>query len=50
MSKGEEGFCPFAYQGQIIDKETGLYYYRFRYYSPEEGLYISRIRLDYKAE
>ncbi len=42
MSKGEEGFCPFAYQGQIIDKETGLYYNRFRYYSPEEGLYISQ--------
>jgi len=40
--------CPFRYQGQYEDSETGLYYNRFRYYSPEEGMYISRdpIRLN----
>ena len=40
--------CPFRYQGQYEDTETGLYYNRFRYYSPAEGMYISqdRIRLD----
>jgi RHS repeat-associated protein len=40
--------CPFRYQGQYEDSETGLYYNRFRYYSPEEGMYISQdpIRLD----
>ena len=34
--------CPFRYQGQYEDAETGLYYNRFRYYSPEEGVYISQ--------
>jgi RHS repeat-associated protein len=34
--------CPFRYQGQYEDEETGLYYNRFRYYSPEEGLYLSQ--------
>jgi RHS repeat-associated protein len=34
--------CPFRYQGQYEDIETGLYYNRFRYYSPEEGMYLSK--------
>ncbi|WP_158978799.1 RHS repeat-associated core domain-containing protein [Cellulophaga sp. L1A9] len=34
--------CPFRYQGQYEDVETGLYYNRFRYYSPDEGVYISQ--------
>jgi RHS repeat-associated protein len=34
--------CPFRYQGQYEDQETGLYYNRFRYYSPEEGMYLSQ--------
>jgi RHS repeat-associated protein len=34
--------CPFRYQGQYEDAETGLYYNRFRYYSPEEGMYMSQ--------
>ena len=33
--------CPFRYQGQYEDVETGLYYNRFRYYSHEMGGYIS---------
>ncbi len=32
---------PFRYQGQYEDGETGLYYNRFRYYSPDMGMYIS---------
>ena len=33
----------FRQLGQYEDKELdGLYYNRFRYYSPEEGLYISQ--------
>ena len=39
---GERTDCPFRYQGQYEDKETGLYYNRFRYYSAEEGMYISQ--------
>lgn len=34
--------CPFRYQGQYEDEETGLCYNRFRYYSPDEGRYISQ--------
>ncbi|MGP1463711.1 RHS repeat-associated core domain-containing protein [Tannerella sp.] len=34
--------CPLRYQGQYEDSETGLYYNRFRYYSPETGAYISQ--------
>lgn len=34
--------CPFRYQGQYEDEEAGLYYNRFRYYSPETGGYISQ--------
>jgi len=40
--KGGQGACPFRYQGQYEDMETGLYYNRFRYYAPEEGRYVSQ--------
>lgn len=36
---GEDDFIPFRYQGQYEDRETGLYYNRFRYYSPSDGCY-----------
>jgi len=42
MQRGEAGFCNYLYQGQTLDSETGLAYNRFRYYSPEEGMYISQ--------
>lgn len=42
MFKGEEGSCPFRYQGQYEDIETGLYYNRFRYYDATEGNFISQ--------
>lgn len=32
---------PLRYQGQYEDQETGLYYNRYRYYSPDLGRYIS---------
>lgn len=34
--------CPWRFQGQYEDDEIGLYYNRFRYYSPELGGYISQ--------
>jgi RHS repeat-associated protein len=34
--------CPFRYQGQYEDTETGLYYNRHRYYDPEMGCYLSQ--------
>jgi RHS repeat-associated protein len=39
---GSAGDCPFRLPGQYADEETGLYYNRFRYYAPEEGIYISQ--------
>jgi RHS repeat-associated protein len=34
--------CPFRYQGQYEDAETGLYYNRFRYYDADMGGYLSQ--------
>jgi RHS repeat-associated protein len=34
--------CPWRWPGQYEDRETGLYYNRFRYYDPETGRYISQ--------
>lgn len=42
MQKGEPGFCNFLYQGQTLDVETELAYNRFRYYNPDDGIYISQ--------
>ena len=48
MEKGEAGSCWLRFQGQYEDAETGLYYNRFRYFAPEEGIYISQdpVRLE----
>ena len=42
QSKGDKDFIPFRNQGQYHDTEVELYYNRFRYYSPESGMYISQ--------
>ena len=34
--------CPFRFQGQYEDEETGLYYNRFRFYDSSTGNYISQ--------
>ena len=34
--------CPFRFQGQYEDEETGLYYNRFRFYDSSIGNYISQ--------
>ena len=39
---GEKNFILFRFQGQYEDEEIGLYYNRFRYYSPEEGCYTQQ--------
>ncbi|UOQ51736.1 DUF6531 domain-containing protein [Hymenobacter cellulosivorans] len=46
QGKGKPQDCPFRYQGQYEDAETGLYYNRFRYYNPEAGSYISQDPID----
>ena len=42
QGRGRPQDCPFRYQGQYEDVETGLYYNRFRYYDPQAGSYISQ--------
>jgi RHS repeat-associated protein len=39
---GNADFCNFLWQGQQVDKETGLAFNRFRYYSNESGMYLSQ--------
>lgn len=41
VDKGTEFDCPFRFQGQYADEETGLYYNRFRYYLPHIGMYFT---------
>ncbi|MEC1180004.1 RHS repeat-associated core domain-containing protein [Metasolibacillus meyeri] len=38
----EQDFIPFRYQGQYEDIEIGLYYNRFRYYDPDQGIYTQQ--------
>jgi RHS repeat-associated protein len=33
---------PVRFQGQYFDAETGLHYYRFRYYDPDVGRFVSQ--------
>ena len=40
---------PFTYTGREWDKETGLYYYRARYYDPMEGRFISKDPIGFKG-
>ncbi len=40
--RGSPADCPFRFPGQYEDEEIGLYYNRFRYYSPESGTYLSQ--------
>ena len=42
LSEGTRAECPFRFQGQYEDVETGMYYNRFRYYDPEGGVYVSQ--------
>ena len=39
---------PWMYTGRFSDEETGLYYYRARYYSSETGRFLQRDPLGYR--
>jgi RHS repeat-associated protein len=41
-SRGSLEDCPFRFQGQYYDAETGFHYNRFRYYDPRDGRFISQ--------
>jgi RHS repeat-associated protein len=40
----------FRYTARESDTETGLYYYRARYYDPSTGRFVARIRSDFKRD
>lgn len=40
----------FRYTGQVLDAETGLYYYKARMYSPELGRFLQTDPIGYEAD
>jgi len=47
IGQGEAGGQPFRYTGRRYDAETGLYYYRARYYSPKLGRFLQTDPIGY---
>jgi RHS repeat-associated protein len=39
---------PYLFTGQRLDSESGLYYYKMRYYSTSQGRFISRDPIGYR--
>ncbi|MEM7281670.1 MAG: RHS repeat-associated core domain-containing protein [Pseudomonadota bacterium] len=48
-SEGATGF-PFRFTGQRLDAETGLYYYKARYYDPETGRFMQTDPIGYEDQ
>jgi RHS repeat-associated protein len=46
---GNDVSNPFRFTGREWDEETGLYYYRSRYYSPDMGRFISEDPIRFKS-
>jgi RHS repeat-associated protein len=40
---------PYLFTGQRLDSESGLYYYKMRYYSTSQGRFLSRDPIGYDA-
>ena len=49
ISGGELSGVPFRFTGQKLDPETGLYYYKARYYSPTLGRFLQTDPVGYEA-
>ncbi len=48
-SEGDGGF-PYRFTGQKLDPETGLYYYKARYYNPETGRFLQTDPIGYEDQ
>lgn len=44
----QSGGVPYRYSGRRLDPETGLYYYRARYYSPSLGRFLQTDPIGYE--
>ncbi len=42
-------FQPYAYTARELDSESGLYYYRARFYDPQTGRFLSEDSLRFDA-
>jgi RHS repeat-associated protein len=50
MEVADPGFVqPYTYTAREWDRETGLYYYRARYYDPVEGRFIQRDPMGFRG-
>ena len=47
MGEGDDSGNPFRYTGRRLDEETGLYYYRARYYWPGGGRFLQTDPIGY---
>jgi len=47
IGEGDDSGNPFRYTGRRLDEETGLYYYRARYYSPAIGRFLQTDPIGY---
>ncbi len=48
-AEGDAGF-PFRFTGQKLDAETGLYYYKARFYDPETGRFLQTDPIGYRDQ
>lgn len=47
---GSASGFPFRFTGQKLDSETGLYYYKARFYDPETGRFLQTDPIGYKDQ
>lgn len=47
---GDPSGNPFRYIGRKFDAETGLYFYRARYYDPETGRFLETDPIGYEDQ